>query len=126
MNDFAPLESVTNLTGKRPRLLQLPTGVVVPVRTWKDVLVEACKTAMADNAGIVIPLPDAAGRKVALLDKSPPPKGLSHVSTPYKGGLIHIYTNYDANHCVLNAIHILRHLPKEKKVTQAAIAFANG
>jgi hypothetical protein len=79
---------------------------------------------MADNTGITVPLPDAAGRKVALLDKSPPPKGLSHVSASYSGGLVYIYTNYDANHCVMNAIHILRHLPKEKRLAQAAIAFA--
>lgn len=125
LNNLVPLETVTNLTGKRPRLLQLPTGVVVSVRTWKDVLVEACKATMADNAGITVPLPDAAGRKVALLDKIPPPKGLSHVSASYRGVLIYIYTNYDANHCVMNAIHILRHLPREKKLTQAALAFAD-
>lgn len=118
------LDAATNLTGKRPRLLRLPTGALIEVRTWKDVLVESCKTVIASTPALPVPLLDAAGKKVALLDKSPPPKGLSHVSANYGNGSVYIYTNYDANHCVMNALHILQHLPKEKRLAEAAVAYA--
>lgn len=121
--DLVPLESATSLTGKRPKLLLLPTGVRVSVRKWKDVLVESCKATMAMNPTLPIPLLDAAGRKVALLDKDPPPKGLSHVSVTYREKLVYIYTNYDANHCVLNSVHILSYFPKERSVANPSVAF---
>src|SRR5262249_17009874 len=122
-DNLVPLDKATSVAGKRPQSLLLPTGQLVPVRLWKDILVECCKVVMANNAGLPVPMLDAAGRKVNLVDKRPPPKGLAHVSVPYGDTLVYIYTNYDAAHCVQNAIHILRHLPKDKRVADASVAF---
>jgi predicted type IV restriction endonuclease len=122
--NLVPLENATSVAGKRPQFLLLPTGQLVALRLWKDILVECCKVVMANNAGLQVPMPDAAGRKVALLDKSPPLKGLAHVTVTYLGMPVYIYTNYDAAHCIQNAIHILKCFPTDKLVAKPSVAFA--
>jgi len=122
--DFVLLSRLPSVTGRRPALLRLPDGQHLRVRLWKDVLLEACKYAMATNPAIPIPLADRAGRKVALFALSRPPQNISYVETTYNGKLLFIYTNYDANGCVANAEHILSHVPRNLQRVEPAITFS--
>jgi len=121
---FIPLTQVTDVTGRRPRFLRLPDGTTVPVKKWKDVLRESCKFVLSISPDIPIPLPDRAGRKVSLLNITPPPEGISFVAEQYNGQEIYIYVNYDANNCVSNTKYILQRTPKPYQKETTAIVFA--
>ena len=121
---FLTLEQLDNVTGSTPIGLLLPDGTQISVKRWKDVLRECCKFALANNPSIRIPLPDYAGKKVNLLASSPPAKGISYIKQDHNGRPIYIYVNYDANHAVLNAQHVLKQVPKPLLTVPAAVALA--
>ncbi len=113
------LHAGANLKLKR---LRLPDGEEVPISQWKQMLVEICKFVLAANPQMPVPLPDRTGRKVSLLSAEPFPNNISHLSLPLNGKTVYLYTNYDANNCISNARHILKHLPQiEQKVAPAVV-----
>jgi hypothetical protein len=122
---FDELKSLElNLAGKKPPLsLRLPDGNEKEIKRWRDILTECCKFVMDKNSKIPIPLPDAAGKKVRLLDTVPPGKGIANHTYNYNGQTIYIYTNYDANHCVINALYILQFLDHSMKKFAVGIRY---
>jgi hypothetical protein len=123
--EFIPLQELGNVQGKKPQALRLPTGEVIAIRSWKELLIACCHLTLEHNQDLPIPLPDKAGKKVSLFQNTPPKEGLSFEEADYQGQIIFIYTNYDANNQVMNAIHILEYLPAELKQVEAAAAFRN-
>jgi hypothetical protein len=120
---FVDLAKVGYIAKTVPSLLRLSDGTILKVRRWKDVLVECCKLALSTNPNIPIPLPDRVGKKVKLINWVRPGQGLAFVEEEYKGQTIYVYTNYDANNCVANAVHILRYVPESVKKTYAGVVF---
>ena len=118
---FRELATATDITGKRPSHLRLPDDSIVVVKRWKDVLRESCKFALSNNPLIPIPLPDRAGKKVALLSTEKPASGISYLTEQYNGQTIFIYVNYDANNCISNALYILQFANGVSKTTSAAV-----
>lgn len=119
---YTDLVSLTDITGKKPLRLRLPDNSTLTVKRWKDVLRECCKYTLSSNSSISIPLPDRAGRKVALLSLTKPAAGISYVTEQYNGNTVFIYVNYDANNCVANAQYILSFAISTEKGTTAAVA----
>ncbi|MBA3469270.1 MAG: hypothetical protein H0T53_06450 [Herpetosiphonaceae bacterium] len=118
---FTDLTNLKDVTGKRPAYFRLPDNSIIVVKRWKDVLRESCKFALATNAVIPIPLPDRAGRKIALLSLIRPATGIAYVTEYYNGQEIFMYVNYDANNCVLNALHILQYATVSGTKTHPAV-----
>jgi hypothetical protein len=116
---FVELSSLPQkLTGQKPPvMIRLPDGSTKRVSKWRDILLECCHFVLSQNQTITIPLSDAAGKKVKLLDTNPPSEGIAQHKVNYCGRDIFIYANYDAGHCVKNAIHIMKLLsPNKSKV----------
>jgi len=120
---FIDLDSVGYITNTNPSLLRLPDGSVLKISKWKDVLVECCKFALRNNENINLPFPDRSGRKVRLFDLVRPPLGISSVQEEYKDQSIYIYTNYDSNNSVANAIHILNQVPESARKMKAGVVY---
>ena len=120
---FIDLDAVPNVAKTKPSQLRLPDGSIINVALWKDVLRECCKYALASNDHIPIPLPDRAGRKVSLLNMVKPATGISHIEAEYQGQTIYVYTNYDANNCVSNAVYILNYVPSSASNVKAGVMY---
>jgi hypothetical protein len=98
-------------------------GLLKKISKWRDILLVCCHFVLANNPSITVPLPDAAGKKVKLLDTKPLPEGIANHKVTYGGKDIHIYANYDARHCVINALHILKCIGPEKLKSNDAVVF---
>jgi predicted type IV restriction endonuclease len=118
------LSEVGNATRTKPTDLMMPDETVVSVRTWTDVLTHSCKFAMERNPMIPIPYKDAAGRKVNLLSFNRPPRGITYFETEYQGQHVFVYTNYDSNNCIRNALHILREVPSDAAQIDPSVAYS--
>jgi hypothetical protein len=124
-HEFIALEDLRNVTGKKPIHLQLPDNSKIKINGWSDVLRECCKFSLQHNPNIPIPLPDKSGKKVQLFSTNKPAQGISYIEEQYQGQVIYIYTNYDANHCVSNALHVLSLVPTNKQQTKASVALSD-
>lgn len=124
-NTFTPLSALQqNLKGqKAPKLLCLPDGNVVKVKTWADILWQCCQFVLANNLTLKLPMPDKAGKKVSLVSFQKPLHDVSYKNMTYQGQTIYIILNYDSNNCVANARHVLNYLPAGKFVSEAAVSF---
>jgi predicted type IV restriction endonuclease len=71
-----------------------------------------------------LPFPDRRGVNVQLIRTTEPPPNVSSVAEQYNGRTVYIYTNYDANDCVANAIHLLAELPSAQNQLAAAVTIA--
>ena len=125
INDFIDIDSLPNLTGKKPSLLRLPSGQKIKVNSWKNILVEACKFTMKNNQSLDLPIKDFRGKSINLIGLARPRKGLSFVEVQYKEKNVFIYTNYDSNNCVLNANYIFD-LSSNENSQKASIVFSKG
>jgi hypothetical protein len=117
------LEELGNVAGTKPSQLLLPDGAIVAIRTWTEVLTHCCRFTMQRNSAIKIPFKDAAGKKVDLLALSRPPRGITYFEIEYQGQQVFVYTNYDSNNCVRNALHILDQLPKGIRSAEPAVSY---
>ncbi|NVO85471.1 hypothetical protein [Hymenobacter terrestris] len=106
--------------GQKPTALQLPDGSVVPIKTWKDVLVQLSLYVIQQRPLTPIPHLDKAGKKTALFSWNKPKEGIGYKETTLHGRPLYIHTNYSAASCVANALHVLRLLPD---TAVAAVAF---
>jgi len=122
--DMTPLKDIGNATGTKPNRLRLPDQTTVSVRTWTEVLANSCMFTLERNPNIHIPLKDAAGKKVNLISLTRPPRGITYFEAEYQGKQVFVYTNYDSNNCIRNALHILGQLPKDFRQHEAAISFS--
>jgi hypothetical protein len=123
--NFIDLDDLpSNLTGKKPpSTIRLPDGTIKDINTWRDILLENCKFALANNSSIPIPLPDASGRKVNIFDTKPPAKGIAVHKIKYQGKDMYIYANYSATRCVKNAIYILDYVDSKLMQYKTAVRF---
>lgn len=110
-------------TGK-PTRLRLPDGTVSNVNTWKSVLLESCKFALAHASNLHLPIPDKAGRKTRLISEEQPSSNVSYLSHEHKGKNVFIYLNYDAANCIANANYILKNLGPATGMVEAAITIS--
>lgn len=106
--------------GQKPRALQLPNGSVVPIKTWKDILVQTSLYVLAQHPPLQIPHPDKAGKKTSVFSWNKPKDGISYKETSLHGRPLFIHTNYSAPDCVANALHVLKLLPDAAAI---AVAF---
>ncbi|MBT2557848.1 hypothetical protein J7E24_08630 [Hymenobacter sp. ISL-91] len=106
--------------GQKPTALRLPNGAVVPIKTWKDVLVQLSLFVLQQRPSVPVPHPDKAGKKTALFSWNKPKEGIGYKETTLHGRPLYIHTNYSAASCVANALHVLRLLPE---AATAAVAF---
>lgn len=121
---LVPLSSIDNATGTRPSRFRLPDGTTLSISSWSDVLRESVKFAMETNPLIDVPHPDKAGRKIDLLGVARPPKNISYTEVEYQGRQVFIYTNYDSNGCIDNAIHILKQVPEGHLDVEPAVQYS--
>lgn len=119
---FIPLEKLGHILGEKPQALRLPTGELIPIRSWKELLVACCALTLEHNQNLAIPLADSGGRRTQLIDTVPPKQGRSFEQLEYRGRTVYIYTNYDSLRHVQNSLHILEYLPAEFKQVEPAIA----
>ena len=112
---FIDLDKINQVIGddltnqKPPAVIKFPDRTTKEISRWRDILIECSQYVLGNNPGVPIPLPDAAGKTVKLLDTQPPGKGIANHIIDYNGKQIYIYANYDSNHCVTNALHILKY-----------------
>jgi hypothetical protein len=109
----------------KPAWLRLPDGSEHQLKSWKDILLAACKLVLNTRPDLALPIPDKAGKKTALLRREQPTKGLSFTTISYQGQPAYIYTNYSATDCLANAMYILKLLPKAQQLTSTALAFSH-
>jgi len=122
-SEFILLENIEQAKGTKPTKLLLPDGTEVKVATWTAVLIQCSKFTMENNKDIPIPFKDTAGKKVDLISVTRPPSGITYFETEYNGKVVFIYTNYDSNHCIKNALHILKQVPGDLMKTKPAVIF---
>lgn len=121
--NWIPLTTLVSddVKGKQPSELRLPDGTVIPVRTWTQVLVEGCKYALRVNPGLPIPFPDKAGRRVNLISSIRPPSNVTSAVLQSGATPLFAYTNYDANTCLANTLHVLSQISPSNGLSGAAI-----
>lgn len=121
---YVPLTAALALDSPgKPTWLRLPDGSEHSVKTWKDILLAACRLVLHTRPDLSLPLSDKAGKKTALFRREQPAKGLSFTTVNYQGRPAYIYANYSATDCLANALYILKLLPKEQQHTETAVAF---
>lgn len=123
VSTFVELDQVDTSLGQKPTQLRLPDGTVLKISKWKDILRECCKLTLTSNPAIPIPFPDKSGKKVALFNAVKPAVGISYVTEQYKGQIVYIYVNYDANNCIANALHVLKQVPKTHLKVKPGVSF---
>lgn len=121
-HDLETLRS-EGVTGRKPVQLRLPNGDEVPVRSWAQVLLEACRYVVKRKPALTIPYPDRSGKKVTLISKVRPPLNLRSEEVQSSQGTLYVYVNYDADNCIANALHILSELPHDPAASPPAVIF---
>ncbi|GAA4361988.1 hypothetical protein GCM10023185_29440 [Hymenobacter saemangeumensis] len=120
--DLSQLHMHSLPPGQKPKMLRLPDGSIKPIKTWKDILLEVCRLALATNPAIQLPLPDKAGKKRFLLSKTKPLVG-SSTATLYNTQQVFIYTHYSASDCITNALYAVQQIPTSHQETSIAVSF---
>lgn len=120
--ELAQLHLLSLQPGQKPKQLRLPNGIIKPISTWKDILVEMCRLVLATNAQLQLPLPDKAGKKCFLFALDKPLVG-SSTPASYKNKTVFIYTNYNAANCIANALHAVQQLPANQRLATLAVSF---
>jgi hypothetical protein len=107
----------------KPTWLRLPDGTEHQLKSWRDILVKAAELVLLTRSDLSLPLPDKAGKKTSLIRWERPAASLAHESTLYQGKPAFIYTNYSAAACIMNALHLLKLIPKKLQLVEAGVAF---
>lgn len=90
---------------KKPSKLRMPNGHVVEVRSWTQILTEACKYCLTEKQELLqqLPIADRTGRATKLISTVRPPSNLNSDSIVIGDKTLYVCTNYSANDCVANA-----------------------
>ncbi|QDA59680.1 type I restriction enzyme HsdR N-terminal domain-containing protein [Hymenobacter jejuensis] len=123
---FVELDRVHTLQlqpNQKPTQLRLPDGTVKAIKSWKDILIEACEHLIKQNPTISLPFPDKAGKKTALLSWQKPPQGISSHSLSLQNKPIFVYTNYSASACLANALYVFSKMSASAQQVAPAVAF---
>jgi hypothetical protein len=121
--EWQPLRAVeaSGTMGFKPISLRLPNGEVVPVRSWSQLLAQACKYVLAANPGLPVPLADRSGKRVSLISPVRPPSNLRSEPAAVSDSTVFVYVNYDADNCVANALHVLNYTPTNGANVEPAV-----
>lgn len=119
-----PLSSLTDLAGTKPSNFRLPDGQEIPVKSWGQVLFEACRYSLLENPNLPVPLLDKAGKKTTLIQEPPFPSTVNSKEIEVRDRTLYVYVNYDAAKCAANAAYVLELVPDNLKQTTAAVVFA--
>lgn len=94
---------------KKPAKFRLPNGQITDVRSWTQVLTEACKYSLKENQEFLqqLPIADRTGRATKLISTTRPPSNLNSDSFVMGENTLYVCTNYSANDCVANAGFVL-------------------
>ena len=117
--DLAQVKTLPLTPGQKPKELRLPNGSVVPINSWKDILVQTSLYVLQHCPSIPIPYPDKAGKKTSLFSWNKPKAGIGNKETVLHGRPLFIHTNYSAPSCVANTLHVLKLLPDTAGVSVA-------
>lgn len=121
---FIPLSQLNDVTHTKPSFFRLPDGSERSVKSWTEVLVEACKFTLSHHTNLKIPLKDRSAQKVNLFDVVEPPLNIGHIEASYAGSVVYVYTNYSANNKALNALYILQQLPGQMQTVVPAVVYS--
>lgn len=90
---------------KKPAKFRMPNGHIVDVRSWTQILMEACKYCLTENQELLrqLPISDRTGRATKLISTTRPPSNLNSDSFVIGDETLYVCTNYSANDCVANA-----------------------
>ncbi|WP_139924687.1 hypothetical protein [Hymenobacter sp. DG01] len=124
-DSFVELNHINTLQlepNQKPKRLRLPDGSMRDIKSWKDILLEACELLLQKNTTLSFPFPDKSGKKTALFSRQKPLKGSSY-ATVYQGQPLYVYTNYSAPSCLANALYVFGKLSDQDKQQAAAVAF---
>jgi hypothetical protein len=99
------LDGTWDAKKKKPAKFRMPNGHVVDVRSWTQILMEACKYCLTENQGLLqqLPIADRTGRATKLISTTRPPSNLNSDSFVVGDETLYVCTNYSANDCVANA-----------------------
>jgi hypothetical protein len=123
-NDFVELTKLpADLKGKKPPVsLRLPDGSTKEIRLWRDILLECCHFVLANASSLQFPIPDTEDRR--LVRVNPLHEGDAQYKFVYNGQQVTIHViGMDPNHCVANALHILKYLDQAKAKFNVAVRF---
>lgn len=97
---------------KKPTKFRMPNGYIVDVRSWTQVLMEACKFCLQENQELLrqLPIKDRTGRATKLISTTRPPANLNSDSFVIGDKTLYVCTNYSANDCVANAAYMFNKL----------------
>jgi hypothetical protein len=89
---------------KKPSKFRMPNGHIVDVRSWTQILMEACKYCLTENQELFrqLPIADRTGRATKLISTTMPPSNLNSDSFIIGDETLYVCTNYSANDCVAN------------------------
>ncbi|MET4108894.1 hypothetical protein [Hymenobacter sp. UYP22] len=107
---------------QKPKQLRLPNGTVKSINSWKDILLEASQFFLQQSESVALPFPDKPGKKTALFSLQKALKGSSQ-PIHYQGKTLYIYTNYNAQSRLANALYVFSKLPTREKQQAPAVAF---
>ncbi|HEX8504388.1 MAG TPA: hypothetical protein VF630_03390 [Hymenobacter sp.] len=108
--------------GQKPKKLRLPNGTLLPITTWKDILLGVCHLVLEANPHLTVPLQDKAGKTRFLFSSAKPEKG-SCTKAAYKGKTVFIGTHYSAADCIANAIYASKYIPQQQHSATLAVSF---
>lgn len=110
---------------KKPAKFRLPNGHIVEVRSWTQILMEACKYCLIDNHDLLnqLPIADRNGRATKLISTTRPPSNLNSDSFMVGDDTLYVCTNYSANDCLANAAYLFEKLG-ERTSSKAAVLLA--
>ena len=119
-----PLSNLTELTSTKPSNFRLPDGQEIPVKSWGQVLFEACRYSLVANPKLPVPLPDKAGKKTTLIQERAFPSNVNSKEIQIRDRTLHVYVNYDSSKCAANAAYVLGLVPNNVAQVLAAVTFA--
>ena len=108
-NLLSALES-NAIQGRKPRILKVPTGQPILVKSWADLLAEITKWLVQGGQITHDQCPIHVGKsKVALIDKKPivSPKGKMVRQSELESGLF-LHVNFSASDCIQMAMILLK------------------
>lgn len=93
---------------KKPAKFRLPNGHIADIRSWTQILVEACKYCFKAKPELLqqLPIADRSGRATKLIGLTQPPSNLNSDSFIIDGETVYVCTNYSANDCVANVKYL--------------------
>ena len=99
------LDGTWDAKKKKPAKFRMPSGQIVDVRSWTQILMEACKYCLTENRMLLqqLPIADRTGRATKLISTTKPPSNLNSDSFVIGDETLYVCTNYSANDCVANA-----------------------